>query len=50
MDTYNSNLSILLSKGNNKDIYSINDTLAALSSPKVQQGLFRGLFGIIVLR
>ena len=49
MDTYNSNLSIVLSKGNNKDIYSINATLTALSDHKVQQGLFRGLFAIIVI-
>ena len=49
MDTYNSNVSIGLSNVNNKDIYSINATLAALSNHKVQQGLFRGLFAIIVI-
>ena len=49
MDTYNSNVSIGLSNMNNKDIYSINATLAALSNHKVQQGLFRGLFAIIVI-
>ena len=49
MDTNKSNISIVLSNGSNEDIYSINTTLTALSNTKVQQGLFRGLFGIIVI-
>ena len=49
MDTNKSNISIVLSNGSNEDIYSINTTLTALSNTNVQQGLFRGLFGIIAI-
>ena len=49
MDSINSNLSLIFNTAYNGSIASMNETLSILSNKKTQQGLLRGLFGIIVI-
>ena len=49
MDLISSNISLISSENDDKSVNYVNETLTISLDQKTQQGLFRGLFGIVVI-